>query len=598
MSTTERKPSAAVKRRDALRDIHESGTIGGIHKTMLERFKTKAYIEKAKGGGWTLTKWGKAVMEGRIGSAGRGAVDLGSARYKAERSGPGGRSGARVRARDLAPHMTGDGVAAAKKLDREKLKQFEEEGAQLKAEWDKEQSDYRKAEVRILGPTGTTRAVKISRADGAPFHRYELEKFQAAGWEVHPGGTITAQVGKALKGTRFVDLSKFNPAGTDPLEKALGPVGETRAVVLVASGINGETLHQLRGAGYDINPAPKRIREGQDVKTNPAPEAHELIGLQKKLYILLKKGDWQIPDLVAVTGAPDSDVHKALDRLGDMGLAHPEAKTMFGSTWTIGGLQQALAFNPTPAGQKRPRAATGKSGPGKPKNMTKAKTTRKATAKAKKTAPKAAKVPDGIASDKVQPLKTQAAMKHRAITELGKLLKGTAKTPAKPQAKAPKPTVEKFTLTGRFNPTSSEDLARVWTTWTGTDPDQTLSFQVEHPTVSLKSGGQVTIPEHVVILGRVSKFISSTGRLADFGAHGPMIVTDAAAKKIWLLSAKPFHFDMEPSVIAYLARKAKFGDRETVEYVHAFSGRVRAVMAGQVGAMTGHFRITPRGLEG
>ncbi|MDP1832630.1 MAG: hypothetical protein Q8K67_11270 [Geothrix sp.] len=506
-------PSAARRRMDVLRDIHDTGSVHGVHKVMLERFKAKGYIQQEKGGAWTLTKMGQAVMEGRIGKAGRGAVDMGSARYKAQRSGPGGRSGSRTKGRDMAAYMLGDGVSALKKFEKEERKRFEADGDRLKAELDKEQAVYQTALTRILGPKGTTRAVKISRADGLPLHREDLTEFQAAGWEIHPGGTIAAQLGKALRGARLAQ--EFNPV--DPLERALGPEGETRAVVLVAEGITEETLHQLRGSGYDLSPAPKRIRD------------------------------------------------------------------------------ESRALNPT--GRKRPHAATASKRQAQPGAMTKAKPSPKAPAKARKTtAAKVAKKSATTGTDKIQPLKSKAAAKHRMATELGKLLKGTA-APARTKAKAPKPTLEKFTLTGRFNPSSSDDLAKVWKTWTGTDPDQALSFEVERPTVALKSGGRVTIPEKVVVLGRVSKLITKAGRLADFGAEGPLMVTDAKAERIWLLAGKPFHFDLEPSVVAYLARKAKFGDQHIIEYVHAFKGRVRAVMAGQIGAMTGGFRITPRGLE-
>lgn len=502
MTATRPNPSPAVKRRQVLRDIQETGSIDGIHKTMLERFKAKGYLEKMKPGAWSLTKMGKAVMEGRIGKAGRGAVDMGSARHKAERGFDGRRRKATGSA--MAGFMTGDGTTARKRLEKEEREHFEKDGGRMKAEWQKEETIYRKAVVRILGPKSTTGAVKIARADGLTFHRDELQGLQNAGWEIHPGGTIAAQVGKALKGVR---PSEFNPA--DPLEKALGPEGETRAVVLVAKGISEETLHQLRGAGYDLSPAPKRIREGIPVQTKPR-------------------------------------------------------KTK-------------------PKGHKRPRAATARAKAKQAETMTKATRKRPAT-KAN---------PD----DEYRAGREHA---HQVFLELEKELQDIKKRIAaetKAKAKTTTNSPEKSPLTGRFNPTSAGDLARVWKAWTGTDPDQTISFDVEQPAVSLKTGGRVTIPEKVVVLGRVSKLISKTGRLADFGAKGPLMVTDAKAERVWLLSDKPYHFDLEPSVIAYLARKPKFGDRDLVEYVHAFKGRVRAVMAGQIGAMTGRFRITPRGLE-
>lgn len=143
----------------------------------------------------------------------------------------------------------------------------------------------------------------------------------------------------------------------------------------------------------------------------------------------------------------------------------------------------------------------------------------------------------------------------------------------------------------RLNPSDAAGLAKVWKAWTGTDPGQSLQLQVEEP-------HRYGLPLHVVLLGRVTWLATKDGKETRFGVAGPYMVTDAAARKIWLVSHKAHHFDLEPALIGYTARKPKFGDRATVEYVHAFEGRTHAVMAGQVGALTGSFRITPAGLEG
>lgn len=583
MSATKPNPSPAMKRRQVLRGIQETGSTDGIHKTMLARFKAKGYLERSKAGAWSLTKMGKAVMEGRIGKAGRGAVDMGSARFEAERGFDGRRRTAK--GSSMAPYLRGDGTTTRRRIEREARAHFEKHGDQLKAEWEAEQATYRKAVARILGPKGAANAVKIARADGLTFHREELQGLQDAGWEVHPGGTVAAQVGKALKGVRPFE---FNPV--DPLERALGPEGETRAVVLVAAGITEETLHRLRGAGYDLSPAPKRIREGSIVKPNP--QTHF-----KPAQLKALRDEWA----KVATVPPTADFRSKWAGLSTEALEElANARIKFVSALARNEVsRRTLALNPT--GQERPRAATGSEKAKQIGNMTKPKAPRKAPAKTRKPAPGPAAQPTAAAPGKVQPLKSKAALRHRAATELAALLEGAARHRAKPSAKAkaraPKPTLEKFTLSGRFNPTSAGDLAQVWRAWTGADPDQTLSFDVERPSVSLSTGGRVTIPEKVVVLGRVAKLITKAGRLADFGEKGPLMVTDAKAERVWLLSDKPYHFDLEPSVIAYLARKPKFGDRGTVEYVHGFKGRVRVVMAGQVGAMTGGFRITPRGLE-
>lgn len=513
------------------------------------------------------------------------------------------------------------------------------EAQRLQKDHARKEAAYAKAVARILGPKGITRAVKISRADGLPFQREELQSLESVGWQIHPGGTIAAQVGKVLKGTRY------NPA--DALEKALGLEGETRAVVLVAEGITEETLHQLRESGYDLSPAPKRIREAE-VKTNPTEKpfggAHlqmlrdlwrlhpkgqpayvdfektwadvstadlsrvasagiNLVSeaaakeiqrrtktnpttaqpaLQKKVYDALRKGVSAPSDIARVAKVDEPQVEEALTRLQSMGLAHVVRESMFGWEWAPGALQQGLAFNPN--GQKRPRAATAPKQGRQPESMTKANP-KKAP---KKTAPKAAKKPAAIGPDKVQPLKSKAALRHRAEVAITQLLKG--KPAPKGKAKPKVATPEKFTITGRFNPTNPADLLKVWRDWTGSDPRETLTFKVDGPTHGM--------PSQVVVLGRVSRFIGENGQVVEFGEAGPMAVTDKSARRIWLLDSRGRKVHMTASVICYLARKPKFGDRGLVEYVHAFTRPARVVMDGQVGTLAGDFKITPRGLEG
>ena len=142
-----------------------------------------------------------------------------------------------------------------------------------------------------------------------------------------------------------------------------------------------------------------------------------------------------------------------------------------------------------------------------------------------------------------------------------------------------------------LNPSDAAGLAKVWKAWTGTEPEQVLKIDVEEPR-------RFGLPAKVVLLGRVSWLASKSGKEERFGASGPYMVTDATAKRIWLVSHKGHRFDLEPALIGYMARKPKFGDTATMEYIHAFEGRAHAVMDGQVGALTGTFRITPAGLEG
>lgn len=143
----------------------------------------------------------------------------------------------------------------------------------------------------------------------------------------------------------------------------------------------------------------------------------------------------------------------------------------------------------------------------------------------------------------------------------------------------------------RLNPSTPADLAKVWKAWTGAEPTKVMELEVE-------DAKRFGLPSKVVLLGRVSWFATKDGQEERFGDAGPLMVTDAAAKRVWLVSSKRMAFDMQPALIGYLARKPKFGDQGLVEYVHAFEGRTRAVMDGHGGALTGTFRITPAGLEG
>lgn len=208
---------------------------------------------------------------------------------------------------------------------------------------------------------------------------------------------------------------------------------------------------------------------------------------------------------------------------------------------------------------------------------------------ARGTASKAAPRPD---TNKVQPLRSKGADRHRTEKQVVELLAGMAKkaAPSKKKPAEPKPKVESATVKITFNPSTEGDVERVWKLWTGAKPSQVLKVKVTDPT------GQ--LPAHVALLGRVAKFIQADGTLLDFGASGPLLVTDGKASKVWLIHPKAQRFDVRPRLICYLAKKPKFGDRGLVEYIHAFEGSARARMAGQVGEMTGSFRLTPRGIEG
>jgi hypothetical protein len=563
-------PSAAEKRRQALRGVEASGSLEGVAKVMARRFQAKGYV-KDEGGRWTLTKMGRAVMEGRIGAAGRGAVDMGGARHKAERAG--GRR--RAKGADLAAYMAGDGEASQKRQRKQEREYYEQEGDRLKAEWEargaklaREQAAEDRARAAVLGPSGRTHAVKIALED-RPFRRADLEALQTAGWILRPAGTVPAKVGRSMPAE-----AAWNPA--DALTRILGPKGETRAVVIQAESAFGEDLvRQLQTAGYDVSPAPKGYRQGHARALNPEPSA----ALKRAVYEALKrstpKGGATAEDLARKVKAPVEEVEAALERHEANGLAHRrrDVQSLFGAVWEAGmdapgffsgaEAQQPLPmFNPRNTGQSGTVRDTRPRAPGHDGPMSTTTTGRKKAAATSKGHPTVPPVP---------------AAPQRA------------KKPARP-ALVPKK-IKKATSVPKFNPSDAEGLAKVWKAWTGAEPGQSMRLQVEEP-------HRYGLPLHVVLLGRVAWLATKAGKEIRFGVSGPYMVTDAQAQKLWLVSHRDHHFDLEPALIGYTARKPKFGDQATVEYVHAFEGRTRAVMDGQVGSLTGSFRITPAGLEG
>jgi hypothetical protein len=261
---------------------------------------------------------------------------------------------------------------------------------------------------------------------------------------------------------------------------------------------------------------------------------------------------------------------------------------------------------PHPSGKGRHGSATRSSAIAHREDMTTRKAAPKVKAlKARKTAakklspkkPAAPKTAAPPAASKVQPLRSKNAEIHRVVHALTKI---ATPAPKKPTArKAPKLQVEKVTVTARaINPTTAAALDQAWITWTGSKPGHVHHVEVAAAKVRTPFG-VVHLPSRVVFLGRVTKLITPSGEVKDFGDSGPHLVSDAALKSLWLLSSKPHRFHLEDvSLIAYLAKKPKFGDRGVVEYVHAFEGPTQAAMAGQVGLLRGPFRLTPRGIEG
>ncbi len=150
----------------------------------------------------------------------------------------------------------------AKALGKKATATREEE---LRPYFEKAEREENTAFARVLGSSGRAHAVKISPGDGGTFGRRDLVALEASGWAVWPGRTAPAILGKGLGA--FQSEMGLNP--TDRITRALGSSGRTRAVVIGASGINKETVNDLRRAGYDVSAAPKEFRDGT-IKANPS----------------------------------------------------------------------------------------------------------------------------------------------------------------------------------------------------------------------------------------------------------------------------------------------------------------------------------------
>lgn len=135
-----------------------------------------------------------------------------------------------------------------------------------------------------------------------------------------------------------------------------------------------------------------------------------------------------------------------------------------------------------------------------------------------------------------------------------------------------------------------KSLETVWKAWTGSEPGQSFSLNLDNPK---------DCPIEVVMLGRLSKLITAKGKVEIF-ADGPFLVTDGKMKKVWLVDHEPrnINLDLKGGLIGYYAKKIKNGDKGPVEYIHAFTGRAKAVMEGEVGRLSGQFRLTEAGIEG
>jgi hypothetical protein len=139
---------------------------------------------------------------------------------------------------------------------------------------------------------------------------------------------------------------------------------------------------------------------------------------------------------------------------------------------------------------------------------------------------------------------------------------------------------------------STKGLARVWKMWTGSQPTKEIRLRLDEL-------GKTVLPASMVLLGTVCALIGTDGAVKQWGNKSALyLVTDATARRTWLLSEKPEAFDFNVAVISYIATKEKYGDTAPTEYVHEFTRPARARMDGQTGTLEGSFQLTPKGIEG
>lgn len=231
-----RMTSDAEIRREKLRQIAATGSAEGIHAGSLKRFWEKGYLSQ-DGSRVTLTKKGAAVAAGRIGAAGRGAVDFSQANREAGKAG--------------AMNSTRGHAARAAALRSTSPRLTKKQAREMDAARD---VSPRKTtpEARTLAKIAGTYAVTIAPSDGSTMNAGHIQDFQENGWTVTAAPTAPARLGSRLAGSRREIYENPDP---------LGPLGEARALVLRSTApLDLDTLSTIRHHGYDLTPAPAKMR--------------------------------------------------------------------------------------------------------------------------------------------------------------------------------------------------------------------------------------------------------------------------------------------------------------------------------------------------
>ncbi len=249
--------SDAMIRREKLHQIDATGSTDGINARSLARFWQKGYLEQ-NGAYVRLTRMGRAVANGRIGAAGRGAVDMSQANREAGKVG--GMNSTRGHAARAAA-MRGSSTPKETAAEKRERKAMEAEAA---AAWQQEQTREKKSIGKIL----PAYALKISLSNGGPITREHLNDLTGEGWQVLPSATAPGKVGRTLPGS-VIDSPEDSPIffNGDPL----GPAGMARAVIVwTGHKLDKATVEGFRAAGWDVSAAPKRYRQEPAPVKNPA----------------------------------------------------------------------------------------------------------------------------------------------------------------------------------------------------------------------------------------------------------------------------------------------------------------------------------------
>ena len=298
-----------------LAKIHRGESLEGVQARTLETLIQRGYANRTDTG-WTLTKRGLRIATGRAGG-----------------------NLPEVRKKDLRAHFKTKKPAKAKRDRAATAREKKEHLIGLEKHIKQAEKKRGMALQRILGPSGVTSAVKVAKASGDPFTARDVEALRSGGWGVAAAGTVTARPGTSgIAGVQFAESDwEFRNPDT------LGPNGTARALILLGH-IDAAAVDDLAAYGYDVTPAPKRIRE---TTTNPAPIITKFSAAQLKqlreAYSGLKRVDPNSEDVEKLRRIFDKCTDAALIQLS-------KAKINFVSYFalmTAG--KRGLTTNPAPA---------------------------------------------------------------------------------------------------------------------------------------------------------------------------------------------------------------------------------------------------------